>query len=91
MWTLYPLPIFIVVTAVLFAVLIAGRRLFPGTFRVRRAFTCPLRAAAVNVDFKEAVWDDALVDVTSCSEFSPPENVQCEKNCLKLQKESLRA
>ena len=40
----------------------------------------------VDVDFKEAVWDGSLVDVTACSAFSPPKDVRCEKGCLMLGK-----
>jgi hypothetical protein len=40
----------------------------------------------VDVDFKEAVWDGSLVDVTACSAFSPPQDVRCEKGCLMLGK-----
>ena len=89
MWLPYPIPIFVAVTVGLVGVLRAGRRLFPGTFRARRSFRCPFLDADVNVDFKQAVWDDNLVDVAACSAFSPPETVRCEKDCLKLRKESL--
>ena len=89
MWLLYPIPIFLAVTAGLIGVLSAGRRLFPGTFASRRAFKCPFRNADVDVDFKEAVWDGQLVDVSACSEFSPPQDVRCDKGCLMLKKESL--
>ena len=82
MGLLYPIPIFVVVTAALIGVLSAGRRLFPGTFTAKRAFRCPFRDTNVNVDFKEAVWDGTLVDVAACSEFAPPEDVRCEKGCL---------
>jgi len=80
----FSLPVFVVVTAALIGVLSAGRRLFPGTFAARRAFRCPFRETEVSVDFKEAVWDGRLVDVATCSAFSPPQDVQCEKGCLKM-------
>jgi hypothetical protein len=86
MWFLMPLPIFVAVTAVLVGVLVAGRRLFPGTFTARRAFRCPFRDTNVNVDFKEAVWDGSFMDVTACSAFSPPHDVRCAKDCLMLGK-----
>ena len=86
MWLLWPVPIFVAVTAALAGVLVAGRRLFPGTFTAKRAFRCPFRDTNVNVDFKEAVWDDSLVDVAACSAFSPPQDVRCEKSCLMLGK-----
>jgi hypothetical protein len=86
MWLLWPVPIFVAVTAVLVGVLSAGRRLFPGTFTVKRAFRCPFRATNVNVDFTEAVWDGSFVDVIACTEFSPPQEVRCEKSCLMLGK-----
>jgi len=86
MWSLGPLPIFVTVAGVLIGVLGAGRRLFPGTFSRKRAFRCPLRDTNVDVDFKEAVWDGSLKDVTACSAFSPPDDVQCEKGCLTLGK-----
>jgi len=86
MWTLGPLPIFVAVAGVLIGVLGAGKRLFPGTFSRKRAFRCPVRDTNVNVDFKEAVWDGNLLDVAACSEFSPPQDVRCEKGCLMLGK-----
>ena len=89
MWLLYPLLIVLGVTAALIGVLSEGRRLFPGTFTTRRIFRCPFRDADVSVNFNEAVWDGNLVDVTACSEFSPPQDVRCNKGCLMLKKESL--
>ena len=86
MWLLWPVPIFVVVTAVLVGVLVGGRRLFPGTFTAKRAFRCPFRDRNVNVDFTEAVWDGSFVDVIACTEFSPPQDVRCEKSCLMLGK-----
>ncbi|MDO8479470.1 MAG: hypothetical protein Q7W02_25405 [Candidatus Rokubacteria bacterium] len=86
MWLLMPVPIFLAVTAGLVGVLVAGRRLFPGTFTAKRAFRCPFRDTNVNVDFTEAVWDGSLVDVIACTEFSPPQDVRCEKSCLMLGK-----
>jgi hypothetical protein len=86
MWLLWPVPIFLGVTAVLVGVLSAGRRLFPGTFAAKRAFRCPFRDTNVDVDFKEAVWDGSLVDVTACTAFSPSQDVRCEKSCLMLGK-----
>jgi len=86
MWTLGPLPIFVAVAGVLIGVLGAGRRLFPGTFTRKRAFRCPVRDTNVNVDFTEAVWDGSFVDVIACTEFSPPQDVRCEKSCLMLGK-----
>jgi len=86
MWLLFPVPIFLAVTAALVGVLGAGRRLFPGTFATKHAFRCPFRDTDVSVDFKEAVWDGDLVDVAACSAFSPPQDVRCEKGCLMLAK-----
>jgi len=86
MWLLWPVPIFLAVTAVLVGILSAGRRLFPGTFPAKHAFRCPFRDTNVNVDFKEAVWDGSFVDVIACTEFSPPQDVRCEKSCLMLGK-----
>ena len=91
MWLLYPIPIFVVVTAALIGVLSAGRRLFPGTFFTTRTFKCPFRETDVRVDFKEAMWDGSLVEVATCSAFMPPEDVRCDKRCLTLKKESLVA
>ena len=91
MWLPFSLPIFVGVTAALIGVLSAGRRLFPGTFTARRDFRCPFRDTQVSVDFKEAVWDGNLVEVAACSAFSPPQDVQCEKGCLMLGKESRAA
>ena len=86
MWFLMPVSISLAVTAVLVGVLSAGRRLFPGTFTAKSAFRCPFRDTNVNVDFTEAVWDSSLVDVIGCTEFSPPQDVRCEKGCLRLGK-----
>jgi len=86
MCLLMPVPILVAVTAGLVGVLVAGRRLFPGTVTAKRAFRCPFRDTNVDVDFKEAVWDGSLVDVTVCSAFSPPQDVRCEKGCLMLGK-----
>jgi len=86
MWLLWPVPIFVAVTVVLVGVLLGGRRLFPGTFATKRAFRCPFRDRNVNVDFTEAVWDGSFVDVIACTEFSPPQDVRCEKSCLMLGK-----
>jgi hypothetical protein len=88
---LFPIPIFLGVTVVLLGVLAVGRRLFPGTAGVRRAFKCPFLETNVSVDFKRAVWDDQMVDVTACSAFSPPDQVRCEKECLRLKEESMTA
>jgi len=88
---LFPIPIFLGVTVALLGVLAAGRRFFPGTAAVSRAFKCPFLETNVSADFKRAVWDDRLVDVTACSAFSPPDQVRCEKECLKLKEESLVA
>jgi len=86
MWLLMPVPIFVAVAAVLLGVAIAGPRLFPGTYTAKRAFRCPFRDSDVSVDFSEAVWDSSLVDVIACTEFSPPQDVRCEKKCLMLGK-----
>jgi hypothetical protein len=86
MWFLMPVSIFLAVTAGLVGVLSAGRRLFPGTFTAKRAFRCPFRDTNVDVDFKEAVWDGSLVDVSACTAFSPAQDVRCEKSCLMLGK-----
>jgi hypothetical protein len=84
MWLLWPMPIFVAVAAVLAGVLIAGRRLFPGVYSAKRAFRCPFRDRNVSVDFAEALWDGTLVDVIACTEFSPQQDVRCEKSCLML-------
>ncbi len=38
----------------------------------------------VGVEFKQAVWDETLVDVEACTAFSPSRDVRCEKPCLLL-------
>lgn len=86
MWLFMPVPIFVAVAAVLVGVLVAGRRLVPGTFTVKRAFLCPFRDRNVSVDFTEAVWDGGFVDVIACTEFWPPGDVRCDKSCLTLGK-----
>ena len=86
MWLLWPIPIFVAVTAVLAGMFIAGRRLFPGVYTAKRVFRCPVRDRNVSVDFAEALWDGVLVDVMACTEFSPPQDVRCEKSCLMLGK-----
>lgn len=84
MWFIWPVPIFLLVAAALMVVGLAGRRLFRGTFGFRRAFWCPFLKTNVDVDFRKAVWDGALVDVVGCTAFSPPGDVRCEKSCLML-------
>jgi len=86
MGLLWPMPIFVAVTAALVGVLVSGRRLFPGTFASKRVIRCPFRDTNVHVDFTEAVWDGSFVDVIACTEFSPPQDVRCEKSCLMLGK-----
>jgi len=86
MLLIMPVPIFAAVAVVLVGVLTAGRRLFPGTYTAKHAFRCPFRDKNVNVDFTKAVWDSSLVDVIACTEFSPPQDVRCEKSCLMLGK-----
>jgi hypothetical protein len=86
MWLLWPVPVFVAVTAVLVGFLAAGRRLFPGVYTAKRAFRCPFRDRNVNVEFAEALWDGVLVDVLACTEFSPQQDVRCEKSCLLLGK-----
>ena len=83
---LLPIPIFLFVAAGLVGVLKVGRRLFPGTHTVSRAFHCPFRDENVAVDFKETVWDATLMDVDACTAFSPPQDVRCDKGCLRLGK-----
>ncbi len=84
MWFVWPVPIFLAVAAILMVLVVAGRRLFPGTFSRRRAFWCPFRDTNVGVEFKQAVWDETLVDVEACTAFSPSRDVRCEKPCLLL-------
>ena len=86
MWFLLPIPIFLAVAVALLALVFLGRRLFPGTYARQRAFWCPFKDKDVDVAFKEATWDGALVDVTACSAFSPAEDVRCDKGCLMLGK-----
>ncbi len=50
------------------------------------SFWCPFRECSVTAEFKEAVWDGKRVDVSSCSVFSPPTAVVCDKACLRLAK-----
>ncbi|MBF8288498.1 MAG: hypothetical protein HW381_1606 [Candidatus Rokubacteria bacterium] len=40
----------------------------------------------MDVEFKEAMWDGNLVDVSACTAFSPAQDVRCEKGCLMLGK-----
>jgi hypothetical protein len=75
----------------LFVVHRLGPRLFPGSAAVRQSFWCPFRDAGVQVSFMEAQWDGRRVDVESCSFFTPPSEVRCEKACLTLATLSERA
>ncbi|HET8576891.1 MAG TPA: hypothetical protein VFO18_07325 [Methylomirabilota bacterium] len=56
------------------------------TERATRAFWCPFRECSVSAEFEQAVWDGKRVDVASCSAFTPPTVVACDKACLRLRK-----
>jgi hypothetical protein len=81
---IWPLTVVLAAGLVLVAVLVAGRRLFPGTRPARRAFRCPFRDRDVSAEFAEGVWDGRYEDVTRCSLFVPPTAVDCAKGCLRL-------
>jgi hypothetical protein len=77
-------PIYLAVAIVLIVLYALGRRLFSGALLAPRAFWCPFRSTDVRVDFKEATWDGSLLDVETCTAFTPPGDVQCDKACLAL-------
>ena len=53
---------------------------------VPRSFWCPFRKSPVTAQFEQAVWDGKRLDVTSCSAFTPPTAIACDKACLRLRK-----
>jgi hypothetical protein len=83
--TLWPLPVILIVGAVLVVMLRLGPRLFPGTRQTDRAFWCPFRERDVAVEFEEGVWEGDLCDVKRCTAFSPSTAVACDKQCLRVQ------
>lgn len=80
-WTV---PSLLVAAVILIAVHRLGPRLFPGSVAVWESFWCPFRRSDVSVSFREGQWDGRRSDVESCSFFSPPSEVRCEKACLVL-------
>lgn len=80
-WTV---PLLLVAVMALIVVHRLGPRLFPGSVAARQSFWCPFRHEGVQVSFMEAEWDGRRVDVESCSFFTPPSEVRCEKACLTL-------
>ncbi len=83
MSTLWPLLLVAVVGILLGLLLAAGPSLFRGTRRVEvRAFPCPIRGQALDVEFEVTAWDGARVDVTRCTAFQPATALACAKACL---------
>ena len=82
----WSLPIFLGVAVLLVVLYSVGARLFAGTGISRHAFWCPFRNTNVRVDFAESAWDGHLVDVQSCTAFTPPTEVHCDKACLVLKR-----
>jgi hypothetical protein len=53
-----------------------------GTRRVVRELRCPRSGRDVVVAVHEAAWDGRPIDVESCTAFSPPTAVRCDRACL---------
>ncbi len=51
-----------------------------------RSFWCPFRGENVTAEFREEAWDGKPVAVESCTVFSPPGAVACDRLCLRLPK-----
>jgi hypothetical protein len=51
-----------------------------------RSFWCPFRCRNVTAEFQEEAWDGKPVAVESCTAFSPPGAVACDRLCLRLTK-----
>ena len=70
---------------------------FRGVVRtVRRSFWCPVRGSNVTAEFQEEAWDGEPLEVSSCTAFTPPTAITCEKLCLdrdkfRVAKTSVRA
>lgn len=73
-------------TGLVFLVVLALGGSADVTERMTRSFWCPFYERSVTAQFEEAVWNGKRVDVASCSTFSPPTAVGCDKACLKLHK-----
>jgi len=59
----------------------------PGVTRAAtRAFWCPIQGRNVTAEFDEEVWDGKLVQVNSCSAFSPSTAIGCDKACLRMKR-----
>jgi hypothetical protein len=84
MTSLWPLIVVAAVGLVLVIALVAGRRLFPGSRLLTRAFWCPFQEKDVEVEFEETVWEGRRLDVSRCTFFSPPTAVTCAKGCVTL-------
>ncbi len=52
--------------------------------RSRTRFLCPVRKRPVTADFTTETGSDHPSDVLSCSEFSDPARVLCDKACLQF-------
>ena len=60
---------------------------FPGLVRtVTRSFFCPVRGRYVTAEFQEEAWDGERLEVNTCTAFTPPTAVTCEKICVNLKK-----
>jgi hypothetical protein len=68
-------------TAVLLVVLAFGSR-SRATRPVVWSFWCSRQARNVTAEFEEKSWDGKRVDVASCTAFSPPTDIRCDKQCL---------
>jgi hypothetical protein len=56
----------------------------PGVTRAcARSFWCSAKGRNVVAEFDEEVWDGKLVAVKSCSAFSPPADIGCDRACLR--------
>jgi hypothetical protein len=75
----------LIAAAVLLVVLAIGSR-SRVTEPVARSFWCPQQGRNVTAEFEEKTWDGKRVDVASCTAFSPPTEVRCDKQCLALRR-----
>lgn len=79
------MPTLVLVLGVLLLAVVAimlGCRLVASTRPITTTSWCPLRHEYLAVDYRAAVWNNALLDVERCSAFVPPRQVTCEKSCM---------
>jgi hypothetical protein len=75
----------LIAAAVLLVVRVVGSR-SRVTQPVTRSFWCPQQGRNVTAEFEEKTWDGERIEVTSCTAFSRPTEIPCEKQCLTLKR-----